>query len=221
MDGKQERYSSGGEGVNFNSYYLGNPNAEKKILLVGNSITWHEPNPAIGWDGDWGMAASAPEKDYAHRLYDLLVESGEDVLLRVSRCKKWELNMDEPNVLHRFDDERAFDADVVVFRLGENVPLAQAPIFKDALRAFVKHICPRGKVLYTTCFWVNPTLDPIIKEVADERGEKWVNCGFSGDPKMKALGQFAHQGVAAHPNDAGMFAIAQSIFQGLQEYKAK
>ena len=36
-----------------------------RVLFVGNSITLHGPRPQIGWTNNWGMAASARDKDYA------------------------------------------------------------------------------------------------------------------------------------------------------------
>ena len=39
---------------------------EFKVLVYGNSIALHAPKADIGWTNNWGMAASAPEKDFAH-----------------------------------------------------------------------------------------------------------------------------------------------------------
>ena len=33
-----------------------------RILFVGNSITLHGPKADIGWDGNWGMAASCQKR---------------------------------------------------------------------------------------------------------------------------------------------------------------
>ena len=196
--------------------FLGDPNATKKVLVVGNSITRHGPKADIGWDRDWGMAASAPEKDYVHLLYSMLVENGQDVLMRIKQCAEWEWNFRDENILHNYDDDRAFDADIVVFRLGENVAKDNKPFFKEGMKKFIEHICPNGKVLFTTCFWKNPIIDEAIEAVARERGEICIDCEFSKDEKNMAIGEFEHSGVAHHPSDAGMEAIAKAIFEQLK-----
>lgn len=40
----------------------------EKILFLGNSSTFHPPRDEVDWQGNWGMAASAADKDYVHLL---------------------------------------------------------------------------------------------------------------------------------------------------------
>lgn len=198
--------------------FLGNVNAKTRLLVVGNSITRHGPLKEIGWDRDWGMAASAPDKDYVHRLYAKLTENGQDVFMRIRQCAYWERNFRNENILANYDEEKAFHADIVVFRLGENVITEDKPYFKDALKKFITYICPAsGKTVYTTCFWKNDVIDEAIKEVAKERGEVCINGFFANDETNMALGRFEHRGVAGHPSDKGMEKIADAIFQVLKQ----
>ena len=198
-------------------FYLGNPNAKTKILIVGNSITIHGPKEDIGWHGDWGMAASALEKDYVHRLYAMLSENGYDIYLRISQTAEWERNFLKDDILSNYDEDREFDADVLIFRLGENVLSEDKPYFKEPLNQFVNHICPNGKVIFTTCFWRNDEVDNAITAVAQERGDALVDCCFSKDEKNMALGQFEHYGVSIHPSDAGMEEIAKAIYNEVKK----
>ena len=197
-------------------YHLGNPSAKTRILVVGNSITRHGPCQEIGWERDCGMAASAPEKDYVHRLFSMLIEGGQDVYMRVSQCSDWETNFLEEGVLSDYDGDRDFYADFVVFRLGENVLEKDAPYFQAGIKKLIEHISPNGTVVYTTCFWGNPIIDDAIKNVAKQRKEIWIDGCFSKEEKNMALGKFAHKGVSIHPSDEGMEEIAKAIFNTLK-----
>lgn len=196
--------------------FLGDEKAKTRILIVGNSITRHGPKSDIGWNNDWGMAASAPEKDYVHRLHEKLVENGQDVYMRIRQASYWETHFLEDSILSEYEADRNFGADVVIFRLGENAENAKEadkPYFEQALERFIDYIAPKAKkVVFTTCFWRCPHIDEAIKSVAQKRGDICVNCNFDADEKNMALGLFWHQGVACHPSDAGMEEIAKAIF---------
>ena len=190
--------------------FLGNPNAKKRILIVGNSITRHGPKEDIGWSGDWGMAASAPEKDFVHRFYDMITERGEDAYIRVRQSAHWERNFTKPECLESYVQDRDFGADLLIFRLGENVPKDTVDGFYDAAREFVGYLCPQGKVIFTTCFWAHPVRDAAMHRLAKEMGAPCVEITCTDD-SMMALGLFEHHGVSIHPGDSGMEMIAQRL----------
>lgn len=198
--------------------FIGNENAPLKILVVGNSITMHSPKADIGWHGNWGMAASAEDKDYVHRLYAKLQEHGIDAYIRIRQCAKWERNFTDPTILEDYADEQAFHADIVVYRLGENVILEDRDIFKTSLKNFIEYICPENTTcLFTSMFWKD-VLDEITAELAAERGELFVDVALRDDADT-AIGLFEHRGVSLHPGDNGMEMMAENIFQGILKIK--
>lgn len=199
-------------------FFLGNPNAKMRILILGNSITRHGPKADIGWENDWGMAATKRENDYVHRLCAQLEKDKKDVFIMVRQASDWERRYTEENILSEYEQEKDFKADIVIFRLGENVVQPDENRFETALRELIAHVCPqKGKTIYTTCFWENPVVDRVIENVAKERGGICLDGCLSKDKTNMALGQFAHNGVAMHPSDKGMSAMKELIYRNLKE----
>ena len=77
-------------------FYMGDRRAEKRLLIVGNSITRHGPKKDIGWNGDWGMAADSPDKDYVHILQRNLEANGKNVFTMVRQGYVWEAIIPDP-----------------------------------------------------------------------------------------------------------------------------
>lgn len=196
--------------------FLGESDAPVKILILGNSITRHGPKADIGWLHDWGMAASAPEKDYVHRLFAMLEESGKKAFVRVRQAASWERNFTSPDCLNEFKEEKDFAPNVILFRLGENVLEKDFPLFKDAILSFVKFLRPEGcKVIFTNCFWPREGRDNALKAASEELGAPILDIAYTSDDMM-ALGKFEHHGVSLHPSDEGMEMIAKVLFDHLK-----
>jgi len=200
-------------------FYLGSKNAQKRILIVGNSITRHGKKPEIGWNYDFGMAASREENDFVHLLARMVNRNADSAFFMIRQAATWECGFTAPDVLDDFSTERAFDPDILIFRLGENVPKNTDPTqYAEALEAFVNHICPHGKVIFTTTVWESEMRSAPIRALAEKRREPCIDLSESGRREdLMAIGKFAHRGVSIHPGDSGMRYIAEQIFAVLKD----
>lgn len=153
--------------------YLGEINAKTRILVLGNSITRHAPCEEIGWHGDWGMAASCEANDFVHRLYEKCADK--DVLMMIRQASYWERHFADGNILEKYQQEKDFGADVIIFRLGENVGGdVDETLFFEKLCEFLKFLAePAAKLIVTTCFWKNQRVDKCIREYAKKIGRYW------------------------------------------------
>lgn len=191
----------------------------RKILVIGNSITNHPPKPEIGWNADWGMAASAPEKDFFSLLASRLeVDFGEVEMIRENvfpfEQRFYDFNFDQ------YESLRQFDADLLIIRLGENVMTAdvQGWNFSKSLQQFSDYLLekPSSKVILTTTFWGNETVDSQLLHAADEKGWTTVTLSHLGrEDQYMAIGEFESQSVSRHPNDSGMQVIADLIHKAI------
>ena len=97
-----------------------------KLLFLGNSITQHGPKPEIGWAGDWGMAASALDKDYVHVLAAQIGKAaGGQPRILAKNIADFERGHPTYDIAAGMKDELAFRPDVVIVAIGENVPASK------------------------------------------------------------------------------------------------
>ena len=188
-----------------------------RVMLVGNSITLHGIKHEIGWHNEWGMAASAEEKDYVHLLERTVLEKDPAAAFCVCQASAWEVEYRHgSDVLPLYYGEaRRFAPDVIVFRCIENCPRQDfdETTFLTELDKLLAYLNADGHahIIITTGFWQHPGNDA-LRAYAAERGYPMVELSDLGEiDEMKALGLFEHEGVANHPGDAGMQTIADRI----------
>ena len=201
------------------------PSAIRRILFLGNSITLHGPNAEIGWTGNWGMAASSEDKDYVHLVASALAQhTGSTPQIMVRNIAEFERNYSTYDVDLQMKDLFAFDPDLVVLAIGENVPALGSEDAKAQFKAGVMNIlrCALAKrhprVVVRSCFWADATKDQVLSQACQEAGGTFINAGPLGRDATNAARSersFTHDGVAGHPGDKGMKALADAIVQAV------
>lgn len=196
-----------------------------RVLFVGNSITLHGPSEKIGWTGNWGMAASAQENDYVHLVVDALSKRrGRRPEFSVVNLAEYERAFESFDVRARLKGELAFHADVVILAIGENVPSLKTDEAKAKFEASVVRLLTLLKgdaqcALYVrSCFWADAAKDAALKDACAAVGGIFVDISALGnDEKNYARSErkIAHEGVARHPGDQGMRAIADAVIAAI------
>ena len=187
-----------------------------RILFVGNSITLHGISHEIGWHNAWGMAASAEERDYVHLLEREILQKNPEAVFCICQVSGWERQYKNgEETFPTYEGARDFGADVIVVRCIENCPKTDfdSDIFQRELHKLLQYLDKeqKAKILITTGFWHHPG-DDALRAYAASHGLPCIELGDLGDDDaMKAIGLFEHHGVANHPGDLGMEAIARRI----------
>jgi hypothetical protein len=127
-----------------------------KVLILGNSITYAPADPSIGWNGNWGMAASSVDKDYVHLLEARFKALNKSTTVDAVNIAEFEREFDTYN----FDKLKTFrDAkpDIIILRIGENfLRQSEASLFEAKyveLLNYLKINNPQVKILAVGSFW--------------------------------------------------------------------
>lgn len=188
----------------------------KRIMFVGNSITKHAAKEEIGWYGDWGMAASKEENDYVHIVIENIRKYCSDPAFCICQVVDWEREFRQgESTYNLYTAAKDFNADIIIARMIENCPRENfsETLFKKEYSKFIAYLnsSESAAVIITSSFWEHDG-DKCLKEYAEENNYPFVYLGDLGeDESMKAFGKFGHEGVAQHPGDKGMKAIADRI----------
>ena len=195
-----------------------------RILFLGNSITLHGPLAAIGWTNNWGMAASAQEKDYVHLLASSIARlSGRQPDVRIENIADFERRYDTYD-LARLAKHADFKPDIVVVAIGENVPALVSEDskarFHDRFVRLLKALKGSGQpaVFVRSCFWADKTKDDIMRQSCSAVGVVFVDISTLGKDESnhaRSERSLAHAGVADHPGDKGMKAIADALLNAI------
>lgn len=198
----------------------------KKVLFLGNSITLHGPSKKVDWSGNWGMAASAADKDYVHLVTQALAKKcGTAPEVLVKNIANFERQYATNDVLSQLSDAVSFNADLIVLCIGENVPPlkteAAAGQFKESVVNMLKGVKSDHKplIVVRSCFWADAAKDGALKQACADVGGTFVDISkLCKDEKNFARSErdFKHAGVANHPGDRGMQAISDAIVGAVQ-----
>lgn len=199
--------------------------AFKKVLFLGNSITKHGPKADIDWSGNWGMAASAEAKDYVHVFTKALSEKqGSTPEILVKNIADFERAHQGYDFAAKLQEAIDFQADLIVLAIGENVAALKTAEEKTKLQEAVTKLLTTLKgdrkpvILVRSCFWANAAKDEALRGACEAVKGIFADLStLSADKSLygRAEREFKHAGVANHPGDKGMAAIAEALMKAL------
>lgn len=199
-------------------------------LAIGNSITRH--NITSYWWNEIGMAASDETRDYYHIVLKNLEENNEIVKGEVCNLYGWEsLSHDRDGALYLLDGYLSPKLDLITIQLGENVnDLSTFQSDFLSLLQYIKENSPNARILVIGDFWIRENRNELKETAAQEADVEFVSLDgiASNSAYYRGLGSYVydkdgnphvveHEGVAIHPGDAGMKAIADRIIKTLDQ----
>ncbi len=186
---------------------------ELKILILGNSIVKHSPAPSLGWYGDWGMAATAPDRDFVHVFSD-----------KLSRWDKFQVSVESQNIaywendfsyeLDQFPEVFGKSYDLIIVRLGENV--SDTDHYEQALTDMVAQFKTDADqpVIITGVVWPDDAKEVIHRQVAQTNSYLYIPFDeFRSNSNNYSWGLYENGALAAHPSDLGMAEIASLLYE--------
>lgn len=190
-----------------------------KVLIIGNSISFHPSLPSIGWLNEWGMAATLERNDYRHITATLLANMVcATVTVKEVSAWLWERDFDTIS-MSLFQVYRDWLPDIVVFRMGDNIQesdtrFAVLAMHIERLMSYIDNGRGIGKIA-TRTFYPRPTVTSKIADAAMLYNYAYIDWGdLYSDISNRAISEqpSIDPAVGDHPGDRGMKRIAGAVF---------
>jgi hypothetical protein len=173
------------------------------------------------------MAASSSDRDYVHLLaQQLSAAAGGKPDVLVANIAEFERQYENYDVDGQLRQQLEFAADVVIVAIGENVPALATNDAQQRFRVCFERLLAalqrqgRAVLFVRSSFWPEPVKDAIMQEACCAAGGVFVDIRALGGVEANAARSerhFEHAGVAAHPGDQGMKAIAAALWTAIQQ----
>ena len=183
------------------------PNAYR-VLFIGDSLTYHGQTPNL-WNYDSGMAASSPNKDFVHLVAQHIQEKmgPKPVEILINNGGNGKIG----SMLTYLASNPDLKPSLVILQGGENDSFDIS--FEENYKSLLTFYQP-SKIPYIVLGdWWNDTKSGFDHQQALAHGYSWIELTvLNKNPAMSGDGGPYHvDGVAKHPNDQGMKAIANAI----------
>lgn len=194
-------------------------------LAIGNSITRHGITDF--WWGYNGMAASDRQHDYCHLVLSYLEGKYDNVSLEILNFSVWESQAEDRDgtLTEYLEPVLNPDLDLITIQLGENVDDLETyeEDYVSMIR-FIRSKAPNARILVVEDFWTVEERNEMEFTACALTDAEYVSldgiasnsdyyCGLGTTVYDKYGNEYTveHEGVAMHPGDAGMAAIAERI----------
>jgi hypothetical protein len=171
------------------------------------------------------MAATAEANDYVHLVIKALTEkAGTAPEVMVKNIADFERAYSGYDIAAKMKDAIEFKADLIFLAIGENVPGLKTAEDKAKLQASLTTLLRALKgehkptIIVRSCFWADAAKDEALQLACTAVGGIYVNIGsLSKDDSNFGRSErpYKHAGVANHPGDKGMAAIAAALVKAV------
>jgi len=203
-----------------------------RILFWGASTTKHGPAASLGWYGDWGMAASAEENDYVHKLVSYLEEEyyPSKVTFEIIANSEWDAAISPETDVNKDWTTHAkyLEIESAVKTLRPNIIMtAQTGNMKADANGDVAYnaykqmydmmfsYCPDAIIVAQYCgTWHSAMKEEFMARLGQNYSDKnffLLHNDVAGVPEYLAP-EFENSGVANHWGDKGHERVAQQCF---------